>query len=234
MKTIYSNLIFCSVMAMSLVSCKKESTSQNPSIPKVAFELKATNSSVLLNGTMSVQQNERIASGNIVWSAAAASANMIKFEAKKAGAELEYKSSIQQSIDLFSATPVLGSITIPNGSYDEVEFKAFLAPNGTLPALDLKGQFTNGTATTNIHLVVNEPIQIKGEKNNVIIQDTAYSAVSVLNLSVATQGISASALSNATVTNGEILITSSINSNLYNVIVNNLQNMHEETEVHHH
>jgi hypothetical protein len=234
MKT-YSRIFLAGLIVASLVSCKKENVSNGSNTPRsIAFKLKATNLTAVLNRTMSNATAEKTASGSIQWTSAVASANMIKLEAKKAGAEVEYKSSIQQTLDLFAANPVLGNITVPNGQYDEVEFKAFLAPLGSSPALRLEGSYNDGTTTTTVIFIANEAILVKGEKNNVLIQDTAtYSAATSLNLQIAVQGITAAQLSNATVTNGQLMISSSVNTQLYNIIVNNLRNMEEEEEFHH-
>ena len=112
---------------------------------------------------------------------------MLKFEAKKAGSEIEFESPVQQTVDLFNNNTILGSIPIPEGTYNEVEFKLQLSPTNTNPALNLKGQITNGTNKINIVFQANEAIEIKGEKNNVTITKAmlhkAITALRVENLS---------------------------------------------------
>jgi hypothetical protein len=210
--------------ALLLTSCKKDGAAgDGPSA--VTFQLKATNPSVVTG---------RVEAGSLTWTAAHAEANMIKFEAKKAGAEIELKNTLQQSIDLFAATPSIGSIPIPAGSYDEVEFVAYLAPASGNPALELTGDFSNNGVSTPVTFRATEAIQVKGEKHNVTITDAGgYSATTTVNLALASSGITSAALSGAVRSGGTILITSSVNAGLYATIVSNLRNMHDEAEFHH-
>ncbi|HEV7620775.1 MAG TPA: hypothetical protein VGO09_03530 [Flavisolibacter sp.] len=222
------------VIAISIFSCKKDnSLSGNPSSskPTVNFQLKGTNPSSVVGRFAAQGLNTKTESNNIQWTAATASISMIKFEAKKAGTEVEIKSNVHQTVDLLNVSAVIGSLSIPAGIYNEVEFRVQLSPDGTNPALEVKGQFTTGTVTSNIIFQADETIEIRGEKANVTINDsTIHKAITSLNLSMISQGISLSSLINATKTNGDIIITSSINADLYKIIVKNLRELGEEED----
>ncbi|MDB5252337.1 MAG: hypothetical protein JWP27_1506 [Flaviaesturariibacter sp.] len=212
--------------ALALTSCKKEDTASPIAPAAVTFQLRATNPSVVTG---------RVEGGTLTWTGARAEASMIKFEAKKAGAEIELKSNVQRSLDLFAPVPSIGSIAIPAGSYDEVEFVAYLAPASGNPALELTGTFSNNGVSTPVTFRASEAIQLKGEKHNVVISDTAgYDAITALNLSLASAGLTSASLSGAVRTGNTILISSSVNAGLYATIVNNLRNLHDEAEFHHH
>lgn len=199
-------------------SCKKNSSS-DPSSFK--YKLTTANRSSVVG---------RIEAGNVVWTSGYASATEVKFEARKSdNTEIEYKSSVAQRIDLFSSlASVIGNITLPPGTYHEIEFKGELAPSGADAALELNGTFTSGATTTPIVFTVNTLLEIKTEKNNVVIADNAsYSALTSLNLSLLTRGITEAMLNSATKTSGKIIISASSNANLYSIILANLDGCDE-------
>jgi len=199
------------------------------------MQLKATNSSVPLNSVPSGITAEalRTTAVTIEWTAGTASANLIKFEAKQNSNQIEFKSSVQQTIDLFGSNSSLGNIAVPPGIYDEIEFKAQLSPVGANPALELKGTFTQGSAVMPVTFRANETILLKGEKHNVTVNSgTLHNAVTSMDLRKVMMNITATDLANAVNTNGEILITSGINQQLYDIIVKNLRNLKDEEEWH--
>lgn len=130
----------------------------------------------------------------------------------------------------------LGNVTIPAGIYTEVEFRIELAPSGADAALELNGTFTNGNTgvTTSVVFRISSAYEIKGEKNNVVVDNTTTTtSLTTLDLSLLTTGISQLMLSSATVTGGTIVISSTSNTVLFNLISANLQ-LHHEAEIGHH
>jgi hypothetical protein len=238
MKLHQSLFLFPFAASVLLVSCKKNAQDiPSPGVngnSSVAFKLKATNTSSVVNRTTSVLSTaDKTTSVSIQWTAGSASATEIKFEGKKQGSEVEFKSKVNQTVDLFNLSSSLGSISIPSGTYSEVEFKAELSPTSNNPAFELSGQFATGGVTTNVIFRANENIEVKGEKNNVTITDSSLSnAITSLDLSLITKGINQAALTSAVKTNGTILITSSINSDLYKIIVENLRHLEDEEDLH--
>lgn len=215
---------------ISLVSCKKDSTASGTD-STFSYQLKTINRTSMIGKT---ETTGRTAGANIEWTSGSAFANQLKFEAENNNSEVEFKQNAAQQLDLFVASAPLGNITIPAGTYSEVEFKAFLAPNGGMPALELKGTFTSGTATVPVTFTVNSNVELKAEKNNVTVaQGEKYSALNTLDLSQLTRGITEAALNNARLTNGTILISSLTNTNLYTTLLNNLNSHHGEAEVEH-
>lgn len=211
-------------------ACKKETTLGNTA--SFTYRLQTTNP---IANVLRLAQSNRVQGVNIQWASGAAAATMLKFEAENNGSEVEYKQKMEQVLDLFATNSVLGDITIPAGTYNEVEFKAFLAPSGSTPALQLNGSFGSGTATTPIQFVVATNVELKAEKHNVsVAEGSRYSAQNNLDLSELTRDITASALASATLTNGVIVLSSSSNTGIYNIMLNNLQSHHGEAEVEHH
>jgi hypothetical protein len=211
------NLIILSGI-LFFAACKKDNGNSQSTFK---YKLTTTNRSYVVN---------RLESGNITWVSGYGSANQVKFEAKNSsGTEVEYKTSASQHIDLFAPlASALGTITLPAGTYSEIEFKGELAPNNPDAALELNGNFTSGAGTTAVVFTVNSPVEIKTEKNNVVISDNAsYTALTTFDLSKLTTGITEAMLNNAVKTSGKIVISANSNINLYNMILANLDNCDE-------
>ena len=203
--------LFISAATLFLVSCKKE----NSDPPGISYKLQTSNRSSVVG---------RVAAGNIVWTSGYGNASEVKFEGKAPSGELEYKTTVQQRIDLFSGISTLGNVTLPPGSYQEVEFEVKLNPTATEPALLLNGTYTSTGPAIPIVFRIATPLEIETELNNVtVLANNGYNALTTLNLSLLTRGISQTMLDNAVKTNGTILINSSSNVDLYNIILNNLK-----------
>lgn len=218
-----NTLLFTIVAAgLSLAGCKKDNKDGS-----VRYQLKSTNPSSSLARTATGSSASARLNGTLTWTSGFANATRIKFEAETNNREIEYKSTAKQRLDLFSAISSLGSITIPPGTYKEVEFKIEIAPAGNEPALELKGTY-NGTPVT---LRVDNAFEFKAEKEGVTITDNnGYTAITTLNLALLTQGITDADLSNATKTNGAIVISATSNTNLFAKIVNSLGECESEFE----
>jgi hypothetical protein len=214
------NILLSTAVAVSTLfftSCRKDSGGTGSAIK---FQLQTTNRSSVI---------ARTDAGNIQWTAGSGSATEIKFEAKLNSQETERKTQVAQKIDLMSAVTSLGDITLTPGTYSEVEFKVELNPTGTDAALELTGQYTSGGVTTPVIFRVTAPVELKNETNNVVVTDNStYKAITTIDLSLITRNVTESMLNSAVRTNGTILITSSVNANIYNLLVNNL---HESDEV---
>ena len=209
-KNIFTAIILSG--ALFFVSCKKD----NNGASGFKYKLTTTNRSNAVG---------RVEAGNITWTSGSAFANQIKFEAKNSGGtEIEYKTSVSQQIDIFSSlAQALGTITLPAGTYSEIEFKAELAPSGSNAALEMNGTFTSGGITTPVVFTVNSALEVKTERNNVTITDgTSYTALTTFDLSSLTSGITEAMLNAATKTSGKIIISASSNTNLYNIMLTRL------------
>lgn len=200
-----------SILAVSalffLAGCQKKNERTGS-----AFSIKTTERSAIVGRT----------TGTVTWTSGYVSATEIEFEAEKNGTELEFKSEARQRIDLFSPLSTLGFVTIPPGLYKEVEFEIHGSPTPADAAFELRGTYN----TTPIVLRVNSPFEIEAEFEDVTITDgNDFTAIISLNLSLLTVGITDAALSSATLTNGEIVISATSNTALYNIMIANLKNI---------
>ena len=218
-------LLALSATTLLLPACKKAASGTTA----MEYQIKTVNRSAIINTP--------VTAGNIQWTSGTASTTMIKLEAKNSNsAEVEFKSEVAQQISLFAPVSAsLGNVSLPAGTYSEVEFKIEIAPVGNNAAFQLAGQFTSGTGTViPVVFQVNNMFDIKAEQSNVTITDNgSTTALTILNLAPLTNGINQNMLNNATVTNGSIIISATSNTALYNIILANLIQSQEE-EVEHH
>jgi len=222
-----SKLLMTVATAMIILSsCSKSSDSAGTTPAAMQFQLTTSNPYVVV---------ARAAAGSITWTSGTAWATETKLEAKQNGSQLEFKSSIDQQVNLFASVIAgMGNISIPAGTYTEVEFKITLNQNGSNPALELNGTYTNGTVVTPVVFSINSLFLLKAEQSNVVVSaNTSIDALTTLNLSFVSSGITQAMLNSATITSGKILISASSNINLYNIIINNLQQFHHVDVTHH-
>jgi hypothetical protein len=223
-----SKLLITGAAAMLFLSSCKKSGSDVSADSTMQFQLKVTNPLVVFNKTD--------ATGAILWTTGTATATQVKLEAKQNGSQIEFKSSRLQQIDLFASVLVsLGNFVIPVGTYTEVEFKIGLNQNGSSPAMELNGQYTSGTGVvTPVVFSINSLFELKAEQNNVIVTgNSSIAALTTLDLTFVSNGITQTMMNSAAITGGKIIISSSSNTSLYNIITNNLQQFHHVDVSHH-
>jgi len=222
-------LMTLAAATLLISSCSKNNSGNSTdTASSMQFQLKTTNPLVPVN----------LIAGpaTILWTSGTANATQVKLEAKQNASELEFKNSSAQQIDLFaSVIASLGNITIPAGTYTEVEFKIALNQNGSSPSLSLNGQYTNASGTViPVQFILNGLFELKAEQNNVTVtSNSSITALTTLDLSVISNGITQALLNAATLTSGKIVISAASNSNLYNIILNNLQSFHHVDVTHH-
>lgn len=202
-------------LVMLLFSCSKKNT---PST--VSYKLKTGNKSAVVN---------RVMSGTVNWTSGTAYVAKIEFEAEmNDNNEIEYEALVNRKINLFASLSDLASITLQDGKYDEIETEIELSSSPTDTAFVIRGEFTNSAAlSTPVLFYMNQQLALKDEAENVVINgnDKKYTALIVFNLALLTQGITEDMLNNATRTGGVIVISSTENINLYNLMLSALQSI---------
>ncbi len=229
-----SKLLVCAALAaLAISSCKKNdninpsTTTTNASGADMSYQLTTTNRTAEMRTT---------AGANLQWTSGYANPSVVKFEAQKGGTEIEYKSTTTAQIDLMSPVAVsFGGFTIPSGTYDKIELKIDLDKNGQNPAMELDGQYSNGTTTFPVQLIITDFMELQTEQTNVTITDnTSFTAVTVLDLSTITAGISETMLLSAKLTNGTLIISSGSNRMIYNMVLDNFRNHRHHCMFEHH
>jgi len=213
-------IVSLAVATLFFASCKKDAAGP----AAVDFQLQATNTVAGVN---------RSEAATIQWTSGTAFPASVKFEAKQNTTEIEYTSNAGNQINLFNiAQSSFGNITLPQGTYAEVELKINLNGSVASPALQLNGTYNNGTTNVPVTFLVTTPLLIQTESNGVNVAGGSLSAVTSLNLAAYTSGITLSMMNSASLSNGSIMISAASNTNLYNIIVTNINRTHH-TDINH-
>jgi hypothetical protein len=226
--------LFSAAVATGLVfsSCKKNNNNADnatPGQPQLAVQIKASNTNTAVG-------QKSTANANILWTSGYAYPRKIVFEAKQNDLSVEFTSTADQQIDLMASIAAsFGNFTLPAGVYDEVELKIDLDKKDHDPAMVLEGTFTNNTTTYPIRVEIDDFLELKTESENVTISnDSTYTAVTTIDLSTITSGITENMLLNAQLTNGTIVISPTSNMWMYHTILSNLGNRHHHCVFEHH
>ena len=205
-------LILSAIIATLIISsCSKEKSGSG-----IRYKLRASNAGINQPGDLNLTARPLV---TINWTSGFANVTAISFEAESNAGEIEYRSTIDHHVDIFDPVAVLGVIPIPPGTYEQVEFKAKLAPTSSEPAFEIRGDY-NGTPVV---LRVQNPFEFETEKENVTIDpNNNYTSTINLQLAQLTAGITDAEMAAAQQTNGEIIISSTSNPELYQKIVRNL------------
>lgn len=209
--------------ALFLSSCAKEDSTGG----KLSYMVKPANFTASVGAVASgsglivgVNSNS-----SLTWTSGNLNITEIDFEAKNNNVEIEYELKDLFNINLFNTSPVLGDITLPDGTYDEVELKLKLKKSITsdIP-LTLKGSYTNSIgAKTPVEFYFNDEFEMEVEAEDLVVSGTSdYLAMINVQLNKFMTNISSADLDQATKTNGTIVISSTSNINLYNKLRANL------------
>lgn len=223
------NLLIASVLISLLcVQCSKNN--DQSSSGNVQYQLVTTNSTGSLGQVNSSNSNSlRVEGGTFSWTSGTGNVTELKFEAKSATTEVEYMTKVKKGVNLFNTLSPLGGISVPPGTYDKVEFKIHFESADSIPALELKGTYTNSAGvTTPIDLKIKSDVEFKFEKSTPTAIDgtSNYSALSSLALNLLFSGVSETMLNSATKdSTGTIVISTTSNATLYKLMTGSIDKM---------
>ena len=246
MKTRIALLILTVVIAASISACKKDSQ-VNPNSPSaLSLKMQALNRNVTLPVTANGLKSSSATTSSVVWDTATIIVSRVSFEAemnsvisRKDSIEIEYSWRGPQTINLFDLSALVGSITLPAGTYEKISLKVKSEKedaNGK-PLFYLSGIYTNSAGTA-LPIIISgsDPVSFKTElKSDTIVSGGATDFTSTIQiyLDQLLLNIDPSALDNATLTNGTIRITATSNHQLYQMIMQNLSKDHHCENEHH-
>ena len=209
--------------ALFLSSCEKDDSSGSG---KLSYRVKPANFTASIGSTISGSGLPTGINSNssITWTSGSLYISEIDFEAESKNNEIEYEFKQGVSVDLFNLSPLLGSITIPDGTYDEVELKLELKKSTTNIPLTLKGTYTDGGgAKIPVEFYLNEDFEVEVEAEDLVVAGNKdYLGLINVQLNKFMANVLSADLSNATKTNGVIVISSTSNMNLYAKLKANL------------
>ena len=221
------NLIKFGMAAFSLVlilsSCEKDDSSGSG---KLSYRVKPSNftASIGSSGSGSGLIVGINTNSSVTFTSGSLYISEIDFEAESKNNEIEYELKQALSVDLFNLSPLLGSITIPDGTYDKVELKLELKKSTSNIPLTLKGSYTDGTgAKIPVEFYFNEDFEVEVEAENIVVNGNKdYIGLINIQLNKFMSNVISADLSNAAKTGGVIVISSTSNMNLYSKLKANL------------
>ena len=230
--------ITCAVLS----SCKKSSNSTpTANSSQLVLSLKSDNSvtTFSLNPTNGVTLNGTgTSAANVTFTSGIANIASIRLETKKNGVAKEITTSNLTNVDLFAITPASIAAAIDTGTYKEIEVRIVLAKSATtaLPVV-LKGNFTSaGGAVVPLEFDFNDDAVLKFQSpdNFVVDGKTNITSILKLHLNMLLRGITSAQVDQAPRTNGVILISSTVNTAIYNKIKDNVIDSFEGEHFEHH
>lgn len=223
------------VLSVVIHSCKKDDPSA------VGFKMKAKDTNYNLGWMKSATNSTTLP---ITWDTASIILNRLEFEAEykqltdssSLSLEVEYKWQGNQTIDLLAMIPpVFASLDLPDGIYREIELKVISKESATpaIPNFYLEGRLSTDVDVFPIVLLVRDDFTVKTEVHDWEINSqsgNSYDGLIELSLQQVFSNISVDDLMGAQLVNGRIVISSSVNSDLYEKI---LENLGDSGECHH-
>ncbi|RYY98156.1 MAG: hypothetical protein EOO11_08860 [Chitinophagaceae bacterium] len=207
-----NNWIFALLAASSLLfACSKKK--DDPDAGKATVNYQVTSS----NRTGS----------NFNFTSATASGKQIAFKGNSSARVEEYLLAFN-NVDFFSNGPTgaIASIKVPAGTYTNAEFNYQMIPSRS-PALEIKGNYTatGGTAVP-FKISLDQFVEIATKMPTITLEaGRTYTATLNLDLQKVVEGISAGDMTNATRTNGEVVIAYYSNPALLQTVINNINNV---------
>jgi hypothetical protein len=219
-------ILSCAMVFTALLStsCKKGATSTSTT-PQISFAMTSDNPLANLAAVGTVNGASVAGVASINWTSGTADISRFKLEAKRNNNEVEISSKNITNVDLFSLSPSVVSTAIDTGTYKEIEIKVMLRKSTTsdLP-LVLKGIYTTaGGASIPVEFDFNDNMEIKVEAENVVVDGTKnIRSILSMHLNKLFAGVSPQQIDAAPRTSDVLVISSSINTSLYNKIKANL------------
>lgn len=247
MKQKISLLALVVISVLSFTSCTKDSQENTHSTSALTFKMQALNKSTSLPVSETGLKSASVNTANVVWDKATMLVSKVKFEAEmksvltgKDSLTIEYSWRGPRTINLFDFASTIGSIVLPVGIYEEISLKVNSEKedaNG-LPLVFLSGIYTNGAGTAlPIVISVSDPISFKTEqKGDTIIAGTVTDISSTIEiyLDQLMLQVDIAELDNATLTDGKLMISATLNKDIYETFINNLRKDHRSKHDDHH
>jgi hypothetical protein len=193
-------------LSLLVTGCVKDA---NTGSSTITFQLKAASSSV--NGAA------------ITWTAGSAGVANDKIEARKNDSTaVEFKASPNLQVDLFGAVNIT-NVAVPSGTFRNVEVRSELQPMGGQPSLHLQGTYTAGGVTTPVTFDVATAVNVTTHLDSIVITAAAsYTALTTVTLVTLTQDVTEADMKLADRVSGNIVISATSSTTVYNKMLANL------------
>lgn len=225
-------------LTLGFFACQKSSldpADQGPSTLGVKIQALNRNYSLPVNNNTKSATTETSTLSwdtvQMVVSSVTVKADLKSLISHKDSIEIVYKWTGPQVTDLLDSTISFGNFILQPGFYDEIEIsvKGLEEDANNMPVFYMHGTYTNGDATTiPVKVEVNDDIVFKTEKDSVEVTEDNIDITSYIQiyLDELMAEVSPSALDNARLTEGIILISKESNRDIYKTMLRNLVKDH--------
>ncbi|GAB3202126.1 hypothetical protein ABID22_004112 [Pontibacter aydingkolensis] len=201
-------------------ACDSETASPQT---QMGLDFNTVKTASVLNGRLASNNSLAFTSGTIVLS-------QVRFEGESASGFAEIEFELEQDVTIDFATgatnPDISAAAFPPGTYSSVEVELELQDSGTKPAVVLNGTFIDAQGQQHpVRFEFNSAETFEVEKEGTITFTEGQSAVAQVTFdpTVWFAGVSAEQLSSATKnTQGVIVISSTQNTNIFDVVADGL------------
>lgn len=217
-------LIGLFVLPIIFHACKKDEPSS------VGFKMKAVDTQ-----SQNLKSSEATAELPLTWDTALMVVSELEFEAEYHESSAQGSSEVKvklewegnMTVDLMAEPQVFATIELPDGTYDKIELKVKSKEMSSLgnPNFYLAGNLTTAIATVPIVLIVNDDFEIETKVEDWVINTQNggfFDGLIEISLKQLFDGITLLELSSATLVDGRIVISSSVNADLYAEIMGNI------------
>lgn len=228
-------------LTLGFFACQKDNSNSSfkgNSVLGIKMQALNTNFSLPVS-TVVGTKSASIGSSSIAWDTIQMVVSNLKFEAKLKSLishhdsiEISYKWTGPMKINLLDTNITVGNFTLQPGFYDEIEIKVngLKQDAGVKPVFYLHGMYTKDITTSlPVMVKVNQDVMFKTEKDSVEVtvkDNPGFTSYIQLYLDQLMAQIQPVALDNATLSNGEIVISADSNRDLYLIIMRNLVKDH--------
>lgn len=227
------------VLTLGLFSCQQKNVSPASGPTSMNVSLQAVNPSFTLKSSL--------ASGpSITWDSAQMVVSSVKFEAslnkvnsEEDSIDVEYKWNGPKVVNLLDTTFTFGNFTLQPGLYNHVELRisGLRKDADSIPVFYLHGTYVEND-TTSLPIIVKsyQNVIFKTEQDSVNVGKNLNSNITSdikIYLNKLMANVDTSALNNAELTNGAIVISDSTNMHIFYSILHNLEEDHHCYYRHH-
>ena len=231
------NVLSAAVILTAFVftSCQKDDTGNSgPSV--LGVKLEALNKSYNLPVTLT--KSAEVATASVTWDTITMVVSKVSFEAElkskvshRDSVEISYKWSGPVTANLLDSKTTFGNFTLQPGYYDEIEIKVAGLKDDAKPkpVFFMSGIYTNSNnQKITIKVKVSDDIMLSTEKDSVNVTGDQVDYISYIQvyLDKLMAGVPVSALDNAKLTDGKIIISADTNREIYYLLTNNLYKKH--------
>ena len=205
-------VLTAAVLTVFVSSCSKDASNTTPiDHATVGITMKATGGS---------SQDDY----HLNWSSCIANASYAKFECKFQHVRYITQTNIAGPIDLYAPVPIANStFSIPTGPYQQASLSVNLANTPTHPAMLLHGHYADNATLIPVDLVIDQDLVLNTEFKDVTVTNNTVTAFTTVDMDYYSEGVTPEMLESAeTSIGGNVIISSTSNKPIYDIIVHNL------------